>query len=180
MPSIGKDFLLQLQGNYKHYDTFIETGTYTGKTIFAMEPHFEKLYTIELSTKYYYNTSKQYTGNKIKFFYGDSTNILCELCPEIKENAIFFLDAHFSSGDTAQGTVDCPLLTEIQTINDLFQEHAIIIIDDFRLFGTHHNEDWSNIYKSSIENILEKRIYHSYHIPSQLSPIDRWVIHIRK
>ena len=180
MPSIGKDFLLRLQDDYKNYNTFIETGTHTGNTIFSMEPHFEKLYTIELSKKYYVNTSEQYSGNKIIFFHGDSTEFLNVLCPEIKENAIFFLDAHFSNGDTAQGKLDCPLLSEIQAINDFFKEYAIIIIDDFRLFGTHLNENWSDIYKSSIENILGKRIYKSYHLPSELSPIDRWVIHICK
>lgn len=46
MPSIN------LKGNYKNYPCFIETGTNCGNRIFALEPHFDKLYTIETSEKY--------------------------------------------------------------------------------------------------------------------------------
>jgi hypothetical protein len=179
MPSLTPNFTLRLQDDYKNYPTFIETGTLNGDTIFAMEPLFKNLYTIELSPKYYFQTLNNYTGNKIKFFHGDSSYILTELCPEIKDNAIFFLDAHWSNGDTARGDIDCPLVNEIRTINNLFQQDAIIIIDDFRLFETNVNEDWSNICKSLIENILKQRMSKSYHFASELSPNDRWVIHIK-
>ena len=45
MPSLNKEFLLQLKDKYLNYNTFIETGTLNGDTIFAMEPYFNKLYT---------------------------------------------------------------------------------------------------------------------------------------
>ena len=38
-----------LQKNIKDYGVFIETGTFCGNTIFMMEPHFNKLHTIEIS-----------------------------------------------------------------------------------------------------------------------------------
>ena len=178
MPSLTQDTLLELKDDFSNYPMFIETGTLTGQTIFEMEPLFRTLYTIELSEQYYLNTSAEYTGDKIIFLHGDSTKQLVELCPYINDKVIFFLDAHWSSGDTAQGDVDVPLLSEIQTINDLFDHDAIIIIDDFRLFETYIYEDWSNIVKSSIEKILGERISKSYHLPSSLSPDDRYVIHI--
>jgi len=48
MPSIDLNFLNQLQDEYKKYSNFIETGTYSGDTIFSLEPYFSKLYTIEI------------------------------------------------------------------------------------------------------------------------------------
>ena len=46
MPSIDKNFLKSLQSDYTKYSCFIETGTFHGDTIFALEPYFDKLYTI--------------------------------------------------------------------------------------------------------------------------------------
>ena len=58
MPSISKVFLQQLRVDYTKYPCFIETGTLNGDTTFALEPYFDKLYTIEFSEKYYNNTKK--------------------------------------------------------------------------------------------------------------------------
>ena len=55
MPSLNEDFLLELQDDYTKYTCFIETGTFIGETIFALEPYFKKLYTIEFSEKYQFD-----------------------------------------------------------------------------------------------------------------------------
>ena len=182
MPSINKTFLLQLQDNYKEYKTFIETGTYNGETIFELEPLFDKLYTIELSEKYFYNTKSKYNGNKIDFILGDSSKIFKTILPNIIEKTIFFLDGHWSSGDTGKGEKDCPLVEEIMSINENLKEEAIIIIDDYRLFGlspkTGLNEDWSEINKDKILNILGKRVTKVYHLDSECAKDDRLIIHI--
>ena len=68
MPSITKSFLKTLQDDYTKYFCFIETGTYQGHTSFALEPYFNKIYTIEFSEKYYNNTKNNYHGNKINIF----------------------------------------------------------------------------------------------------------------
>lgn len=49
---------------------FVETGTYHGATIFAMEPHFDELHTIELGATLYRNVSGRYHGNRIHFHHG--------------------------------------------------------------------------------------------------------------
>ena len=102
------------------------------------------------------------------------------LLPSINEGAIFFLDGHWSSSDTARGEKDCPLLEEISRIHDLFAHEAVIIIDDYRLFGTSRNEDWSDISKESILSILQSRVSEVYHLPSDLDANDRLIIHINK
>jgi hypothetical protein len=183
MPSLNVDFLLSLKDNYTNFNTFIETGTLNGETVFAFEPYFKNLYTIEISSKYYTDTKRKYKGNKINFILGDSSVIFKNLLNTIDTNTIFFLDGHWSSGDTGKGEKDCPLIEEITEINNKFNHEAIIIIDDYRLFGKSCNnfnmqEDWSSINKETLLKILDKRITNIYHLDSECSKDDRLIIHI--
>jgi len=122
-------------------------------------------------------------GNKINFLLGDSSIVLESLLPKITDKTIFFLDAHFSGGDTGQSIKDCPLEEEICIINNLYKHEGIIIIDDFRLFGLDKSsgkleEDWSYIHKDNLIKILESRITNIYHLDSKIAIDDRLVIHI--
>lgn len=182
MPSLDINYLQLLKDNYKNFPIFIETGTCNGDTIFSVEPHFDMLYTIELSQKYFNNTRSKYTGKKINFIFGDSSIVFESLLGNINQDAVFFLDGHWSSGDTAKGNKDCPLIEEIQHINNLYKNKAIIIIDDFRLFGKGpkigFNEDWTDITKEKLCSILSSRITEIYHLDSTHAKNDRLVIHI--
>ena len=183
MPSIDNVFLETLHADYKKYSCFIETGTLNGDTTFALEPHFDKLYTVEYSEKYYNNTRSKYTGNKINFIHGDSSIVFESLLPTISDKCIFFLDGHWSGGDTGKSNKDCPLDEEITHINNLFQHDAIIVIDDFRLFGLDKSsgrlgENWLAINKNNLLNILKQRINKVYHLDSSDAKGDRLVIHI--
>jgi hypothetical protein len=182
MPSIDIDFLNKLQDDKTKYSCFIETGTYNGDTIFALEKYFNKLYTIEFSEKYYNNTKQKYQGNKINFILGDSSVVFEKLLPTIMDNCIFFLDAHWSGDDTGRSIKDVPLEEEITYINNLYYHNAIIIIDDFRLFGSNRyrkkGEDWSKISKDRLLNILSSRITNVYHLDSLICKNDRLIIHI--
>ena len=183
MPSINKFFLELLQDDYTKYNCFIETGTFKGDTIFSLEPLFNKLYTIEYSEKYYNNTKNIYNGNKINFILGDSSIVFEHLLPNVTDKCIFFLDGHYSGNDTGQSNKDCPLEEEIIHINNLYTNEAIIIIDDFRLFGLDSSagklgEDWSKINKEKLLTILEPRINKVYHLDSNISKDDRLIIHI--
>lgn len=185
MPSLNINFLKNLQDDYTKYNCFIETGTLVGETIFALEPYFDKLYTIEFSENYYKNTKNKYNGNKINFILGDSSIVFESLLPQITNKCIFFLDGHCSGGDTGKSDKDCPLDEEITHINNLFQNDAIIIIDDFRLFGLDKSsgklgEDWSKINKDNLLNILKSRIDKVYHLDSECAKDDRLIIHINK
>ena len=183
MPSINKLFLNLLQDDYTKYNCFIETGTSNGDTIFSLEPYFNKLYTIEFSEKYYNNTKNKYSGSKINFILGDSTNVFETLLPNITDKCIFFLDGHWCGGDTGHSNKDCPLDEEITHINNLYTNEAIIIIDDVRLFGLDKSsgklcEDWSKINKDYLLNILQARINKVYHLDSECAKDDILIIHI--
>ena len=182
MPSLNLNFLRLLHDDFSNYPLFIETGTNQGDTIFSMEPYFKNLITIELSEKYYTNTKNRYKGSKINFILGDSAVVFEKNLGAIEEDAIFFLDGHWSSGDTAKGPKDCPLVEEITHINNLYKNKAIIIVDDFRLFekgpDKGYNEDWNNIKKDTLLEILGKRLLKVYHLDSECAKDDRLIIHI--
>lgn len=187
MPPLNLDFLLLLKDDYTKYTAFIETGTYHGATIFTLEPYFQKVYTIEISPKYHNTTKQRYFGNKINFILGDSSKVLPDILSKIDDRCIFFLDGHWSADDTGKGDKDCPLMEEIANIHTYCKNDAIIIIDDFRLFGKGPNQtgdkydvcNWENIDKDSLLSIIQPRITHMYHLDSNWAKNDRLIVHIK-
>lgn len=175
---INKPFLNKLQADYTEYKCFVETGTYVGETIFTLEPYFDRLHTIEFSEKYHNNTKSKYNGNKINFILGDSSIEFKSLLPTLNEKCIFFLDGHWSGGDTGHSAKDCPLVEEMTLINDLFTDEAIIIIDDVRLFGKKAGEDWSQITKENLLNTILGRVSKIYCLDSGYAKDDRLILHI--
>jgi len=184
MPAIDITFLESLKENYKNYKTFIETGTYLAETICHMEQYFDKLYTIEINENLYANAKKSYSGNKIEFILGDSSKVFVSILPNIDEDALFFLDGHWSSGITGKGEKDCPLIEEISQINEMFKNKAMIIVDDCRLFGKGpkdgkgYPEDWTNISSEKLLDILKERLIDFYYLDSSCSKNDRLIINI--
>lgn len=114
---------------------FIETGTFKGDTTASVSNLFRKIHTIELSEDYYNKATKRFHDQThINCHFGDSTEMLIDLIPSINEPIIYYLDAHYSGGETAHGAEEVPLLRELTEINKRsFRD--IIIIDDVRLFG---------------------------------------------
>lgn len=178
MPSLTREFLLQLQDDYTRFPVFIETGTHYGSTTFAMEPLFDKLYTIELGPNVYNTTKGAYKGKKIEFILGDSSDVFPFLLPKIDEKAVFFLDGHYSGGGTAQGEKDCPLVEELEAIQNLFRSEALLIIDDYRLFNQNDAQDWIDITKEKLVSIVQSRVQKVYHLESDMAEDDRLVIHL--
>ena len=168
----------------KKYPCFVETGTLYGHTILAMEPYFDTLYTVEISEMIYGKLDNVHkTHSKINFLLGDSSIVMEDICKRLDNNTVFFLDGHWSSCETGKGAKDCPLYEEITHINKYFKHNGIIIIDDFRLFGKGPNkknclENWEDINKKTILELLAGRITNVYHLPSDCAPNDRLVIHI--
>jgi hypothetical protein len=185
MPSLDKQFLLALKEDYTKYNNFIESGTFYGETTLAMEPFFNKLYTVEIKQEFYTNFKNNYKGNKIEIFLGESSDIFTEILPSIQTPSIFFLDGHWSCGNTGKGKKDCPLYEELTSIINNFKYKAIIIIDDVRLFGMGPNTtygkepcNWEDINIPSILNIVKERVEMHYHLPSYLDINDRLILHL--
>ena len=188
MPHLNLEFFNDLKGFTQDflsiYSTFVETGTYRGMTAFAMEPYFKTIHTIEIDNELYYSTKSRYSGNKIIFYLGDSSYLLEDICQKINTPTIFFLDGHWSAGDTGKGEKDCPLYDELTQIMNHFRSDAIIIVDDFRLFGKGPSTNtevcnWEYINKEKVLNIVSSRLVDEYHLPSNLDKYDRLIISIK-
>lgn len=177
MPAIDKTFIDSIDPSLpEHYPTFVETGTYYGATVFAMEPFFAELHTIEIDPKLHGLTRSRYQGGKVTFHLGDSAEVLKSLVSQITTAAVFFLDGHWSGGVTGRGPKDCPLLEEMEAIVAGLQERCVIIIDDCRLFGTHRSEDWTRIDERAVLGICGARLKKWCYKPSELDPEDRMVL----
>jgi hypothetical protein len=117
---------------------FVESGTYMGDGIERVKNDFERVHSIELFDKWYNYAKERFQNeDKVKLHLGDSGEVLFDLVKEIKEPALFYLDAHFSGGETAFGKPDekgIPLLRELKALGTR-EYKDLIVIDDMRLIG---------------------------------------------
>ncbi len=119
---------------------FVETGTYKGEMIDTMIRRFDKIYSVELSSDLYADAVKKYAGEKhVRLFQGDSAVMLPKMLAEIKEPAMFWLDAHFSGGETVRTDVDTPIEEELKAIFAHPVKDHVILIDDAREFTGANN-----------------------------------------
>ena len=129
------DKLLLLLKEKYGISIFIETGTFKGETALWASKYFQEVVTIELSKELFYSTNQELKNiNNIVFYHGDSRTILKEqVVAKFTKSAIFWLDAHFCSLNTAGGGIPCPLLDELDIIHS-YKGDKYIFIDDARLF----------------------------------------------
>ncbi len=66
----------------------------------------------------------------------NSAEKLREILADLSEPALFWLDGHYSGGDTARGTLDTPILQELDLILQQPDPGHVLLIDDARCFGT--------------------------------------------
>jgi len=101
-------------------DTFVETGTYKAATAVWASKHFEQVFTIEAAQPFYQEAVKLYSYiEHIHFIHGHSTESLCTLVDAFEQEsrrATFWLDAHWSGGETYGEQDECPLLEELKII----------------------------------------------------------------
>lgn len=125
-----KDF----QSKY-NLQTFIETGTYLGETIYEIKDNFNNIYSIELDPSLYKNAKNKFSSlPQIRIMQGDSAKILAGILKSIKTRVLFWLDAHTSGGITAQGDKVTPISEELMAIKGHMIKDHIILIDDAESF----------------------------------------------
>lgn len=114
--------------------TLVETGTFKGDMVMFNRKTFERLFTIELDPKLHEEASARFTSDaKVVALQGDSSVVLPDLLRRIDERCLFWLDAHYSGGNTARGTFETPIRIELDHILRHRKDH-VILIDDARLF----------------------------------------------
>lgn len=118
-----------------NYTTLVETGTYMGAMVEAQKARFNKIISIELAVDLYEKAKERFRHTKnVLILQGDSGKVLPKILKEIREPLIFWLDGHYSSGETAKGEKDCPIFEELDAIFNGANLNHVLLIDDARCF----------------------------------------------
>lgn len=129
---------------------FIETGTYKGEGIeMALEAGFKFVCSIELSDELFKEAIKKFAdSDNVLILRGDSAVGIGRILDITDEPVTFWLDAHWSGGETARGEEISPLMRELDIIGEHNVKTHTIMMDDIR--------DWKTIYKFSIDDVKSK------------------------
>lgn len=135
---------------------FIETGTYKGDTLFSCKNYFEELFSIELSHELFlYCKDRFLNENKIHIYEGNSGEVLPNIIKKDSRPILFWLDAHYSRGDTTTGDDHSPIVKELDFILSNI-ENFCILIDDARDFNGKNGYPTMSFLKRLIKNVNTK------------------------
>ena len=113
---------------------FVETGTYKGDTVKAMVESklFNRIHTVDIYQDRADAAIRRFRNYPtVKCWYGDSAKLLPVILKEVRQPALFWLDAHHSGKKIARikGLIETPLLAELEAVLQHHHNH-IILIDD--------------------------------------------------
>jgi hypothetical protein len=115
--------------------TLVETGTYCGDMVNATKNIFGKIFSVELDKTFYEQAKKKFAKfAHISIIQGDSSEVLPYILAEVTQPCLFWLDAHYSGGNTAKGDIETPIMRELRLIFDRAHGEQVILIDDARAF----------------------------------------------
>lgn len=114
---------------------FIETGTYLGSTVEALKNVFNKIYSVEIDRVLFEKAQDRFINSShIKILQGDSSKVLPSILEKLNTTALFYLDGHYSGGDSSKGDQNTPILRELELILNHKIKNHVILIDDARCF----------------------------------------------
>lgn len=115
----------------------VETGTYHGDTVEALRGDFDRIISVELGRELFEKARERFReATHIEIIHGDSGEVLENVVGRIGAPALFYLDGHYSAGETARGRKDTPIYEELDHILKSSERRHVIVIDDARCFGT--------------------------------------------
>lgn len=136
-PSFIKRSVLIRNGS--HGATWVETGTYRGETTRILARNAPVVYTIEPSQRYFEIAKRRLRRYKNVFVIkGTSEESLPNVLEKISGDVNFWLDGHYSGGETFQATRNTPIVSEMAVIEKKLRSFGkvVVIIDDLRCFGS--------------------------------------------
>jgi hypothetical protein len=146
---VPRDLVLWLRDTFK-VDVFVETGTNQAETAVWASANFERVFTIEAYGPLYQRAIETFGDRQnIQFLKGDSRIHIKSLLTSLTKPAIFWLDAHWCGERTFGKTEECPVVGELELLNQSKVVH-IVLIDDARLFlapppPPHEARHWPDI-----------------------------------
>ncbi len=114
---------------------FVETGTYYGDTVAAVKDMYENVISIEVDETLYKKACARFANDKnVRIAHGDCAREMPAILATLQEPAVFWLDGHYSGGETGKGEVEDPILISLNQIAAHPVRDHVIFIDDARTF----------------------------------------------
>jgi hypothetical protein len=134
-PHVVKQLAIVGYQRPRRFDTFVETGTFTGEMVEAMRPHFRRIISIEMAPEIHRQAVRRFAGDPhVELLLGDSATVLPRVLEQIRQPALFWLDGHFMGENTARGQEDSPIRAELTALLGHPVRRHLVLIDDARLF----------------------------------------------
>jgi hypothetical protein len=113
--------------------TFVETGTFMGNTTASMADVMARCITVELSNQLHERALARFRDRaNIHCVLGNSAQAIPAILQSLDEPALFWLDAHYSGGITADGGAD-PIIDELTAIfSHPVYRRSVVLVDDAR------------------------------------------------
>ncbi len=136
-PRVVKQALIRRFARATGIRTFIETGTFFGDMVEAVQGEFSRVYSIELEPALCRRAAERFKAlSHVTIVEGDSSTALVGILGGLDERCLLWLDGHYSGGVTARGTSDTPIRAELARVLSHPVRDHVVLIDDARLFGS--------------------------------------------
>lgn len=119
--------------------TWVETGTFMGATTEVLMRHAAQVVSIEPEPTLHARAKARFADQPhVHLVNGLSEVVFPKLLPLLGGAVNFWLDGHFSAGETHQGPVDTPIRQELAEIaaHRARWPQLCVCVDDLRLFGS--------------------------------------------
>ena len=135
-PDAFKHAIVRTYGRTFRLTTLVETGTYLGDMVEAQRTRFRQVWSIELSPELHRAALARFAhARNVILLEGDSADLIETVVARLGGPALFWLDGHYSAGNTARASLDTPIRRELEEILGSHYAH-VILVDDARHFGT--------------------------------------------
>lgn len=123
----------------------VESGTYLGDSAVALAEKFHSVVTIERSDHFARAAEARFRDRSdLTVLHGSSAELLEKALPDLNTGALFWLDAHYSGGQTAGADYVCPAMEELTVIAANRAAHnTVVLVDDARSFLP--SEGWPSL-----------------------------------
>ena len=155
-PPLAKHEMLRDYARRFGLKALVESGTFHGDTVEAMRKGFQTVHSIELAPKFHQQATQRFKRiDNVVLHLGDSGALLPGILAELELPTLFWLDGHYSGGDTAQGATNCPVSQELEAIFGGMKQPFVVLIDDARCFRSPKVSDYPPV--DEIEAFVAKR-----------------------
>jgi hypothetical protein len=137
-PRLVKRRVLARLGRQHHCSVLVETGTYLGHMVEYARHRFDRVISIEIAPDLHRQAQERFKGDaRVDLLLGDSGKVMPQILsrPDLQGKGIlFWLDGHYSAGNTGRGEKDSPIAEELEAVFARDGRHDVILIDDARHF----------------------------------------------